>query len=77
MTKKEPPGFIRISEKNVSNIRLKEQLKRKLTRYKYYPVLVSLNESELESYLELTFEIGKCVMKLKNGKIKLNKKVRC
>lgn len=47
---------------------------KKLTRYKYYPILVSLNESELESYLELTFEIGKCVMKLKNGKVKLNKK---
>jgi len=47
---------------------------KKLTRYKYYPVLVSLNESELERYLELTFEIGKCVMKMKNGKMKLNKK---
>lgn len=47
---------------------------KKLTRYKYYPVLVTLNESELERYLELTFEIGKCVMKLKNGKIKLNRK---
>lgn len=46
----------------------------KLTPYKYYPVLVYLNEIELESYEQLTYEMSKCMIKDKNGKYKLNKR---
>ncbi len=45
---------------------------KKLTKYKYYPVLVTLTEEELEAYDQLSYEIGKCVIKGKNGKVKLN-----
>lgn len=45
----------------------------KLTPYKYYPVLVYLNEIELESYEKLSYEMSKCMIKDKNGKYKLNK----
>lgn len=45
----------------------------KLTPYKYYPVLVYLNEIELESYEQLSYEMSKCMIKDKNGKYKLNK----
>lgn len=44
----------------------------KLTPYKYYPVLVYLNEEELEQYEQLSFEISKHVIK-NTGKIKLDK----
>jgi superfamily II DNA or RNA helicase len=47
---------------------------KKLTRYKYYPIIVTLNDEELRQYSELTYEIGKCVMKGKNGKLKLSEK---
>lgn len=43
-----------------------------LTKYKYYPVLVTLTEDELEAYDQLSYEIGKCVIKGKNGKMKLS-----
>jgi superfamily II DNA or RNA helicase len=46
----------------------------KLTPYKYYPVIVSLNEKELEAYSYLTQEIGKCIIQDKNGKKKLSEK---
>ena len=46
----------------------------KLTKYKYYPVMVYLNEEELGSYESLSFEMAKCLIKDKNGKWKLNKK---
>ncbi|MCH3955347.1 MAG: DEAD/DEAH box helicase family protein [Eubacterium sp.] len=46
----------------------------KLTPYKYYPVLVYLSDIELESYEQLSFEISKCLITGKDGKLKLNKR---
>ena len=45
---------------------------KKLTPYKYYPVLVTLTEDELEAYDHLSYEIGKCVVKGRDGKMKLS-----
>jgi superfamily II DNA or RNA helicase len=45
---------------------------KKLTKYKYYPVVVTLTEQELEAYDNLSYEIGKCMIKGKNGKMKLS-----
>lgn len=45
---------------------------KKLTKYKYYPIVVTLTEEELEAYDNLSYEIGKCIMKCKNGKMKLS-----
>ncbi len=45
----------------------------KLTRYYYYPIVVALTEDELRIYNELTYEIGKSIVKTKNGKTKLSK----
>ena len=42
-----------------------------LTPYYYHPVLVSLNELELEQYLDLTSKIRKNLHLDKNGKVKL------
>ena len=47
---------------------------KKLTRYKYYPIIVTLNDDELRRYSELTYEIGKCLIKGKNGKVKFSEK---
>ncbi|MGI6448872.1 MAG: DEAD/DEAH box helicase family protein [Desulfitobacteriia bacterium] len=47
---------------------------KKLTKYKYYPIIVTLNEQELELYTQLSYEIGKCLIKGRNGKLKLNEK---
>ncbi|NMI07773.1 DEAD/DEAH box helicase family protein [Paenibacillus sp. SZ31] len=47
---------------------------KKLTPYKYYPIIVNLNESELEAYTLLSQEINKCVIVDKNGKKKLSEK---
>ena len=47
---------------------------KKLSRYKYYPIIVTLNDDELKRYLEITYEIGKCLIKGKNGKLKLSEK---
>lgn len=44
----------------------------KLTKYKYYPIVVTLTDEELEAYDNLSYEIGKCIMKGKNGKPKLS-----
>lgn len=46
----------------------------KLTPYKYYPVLVHLNESELEMYNFLSQEINKCIIVDRNGNKKLSDK---
>ena len=46
----------------------------KLTRYKYYPYVVTLTDDELMAYENLTYEIGKCVIKGRNGKVKLSKR---
>ena len=45
---------------------------KKLTKYKYYPIVVTLTEEELEAYDNLSYEIGKCIMKGTNGKMKLS-----
>lgn len=45
----------------------------KLTPYKYYPVVVHLNEEELSSYEQLSYEMAKCLIKDKSGNFKLNK----
>lgn len=47
---------------------------KKLTRYKYYPVVVSLTDDEFVYYEQYSREISKCVVKGKNGKLKLNEK---
>lgn len=46
----------------------------KLTPYKYYPIKIYLNELELESYEQLSYEMSKCMIKDKQGKYKLNKR---
>ena len=46
----------------------------KLTKYKYYPVLTTLNDYELDKYTVLSFEIAKCIIKGKGGILKLNEK---
>ncbi len=46
----------------------------KLTKYKYYPVICTLNEGELQRYNELTYEIGKCIINDKHGKKKLSER---
>lgn len=43
----------------------------KLTRYKYYPVIVNLTDEELKKYYDLTASICKCLKKDKHGKITL------
>jgi len=47
---------------------------KKLTPYKYYPVIVTLNEQELSRYNELSYELSKCIIKGKNGKLKLSER---
>ena len=47
---------------------------KKLTPYKYYPIIVTLNEYELQQYSQLTYEIGKCMIKGKNGKMTLSER---
>ena len=46
----------------------------KLTRYKYYPVVVHLTDDELEKYEQKTYEMSQCLIKGKDGKYKLNKR---
>jgi len=46
----------------------------KLTPYKYYPVVVYLNEDEHKKYDQLSYEMSKCLIKGRNGKFKLNKR---
>lgn len=45
---------------------------KKLTPYKYYPILVYLSEDELIDYSNLTYEISKHVIQDKNGNKKLD-----
>ncbi|MBB5182685.1 DEAD/DEAH box helicase family protein [Catenisphaera adipataccumulans] len=47
---------------------------KKLTPYKYHPILIYLSDIELESYEELSYEMSKCLIKGKDGKYKLNKR---
>lgn len=44
----------------------------KLTPYKYYPIVVYLTDDELSEYEQLTMEISKCLIKGKNGTMKLS-----
>lgn len=46
---------------------------KKLTPYKYYPVVISLTDDELRRYEQLSFEMAHNLIKGKNGKIKLSK----
>jgi superfamily II DNA or RNA helicase len=47
---------------------------KKLTPYKYYPIITALNEFELERYDWLTSEIYKCASKGKKGESRLSEK---
>ena len=47
---------------------------KKLTRYKYYPIIVSLNYDELNKYTNLSKAIQRCLVKTKDGTYKLNEK---
>lgn len=47
---------------------------KKLTPYKYHPVVVYLTEDELREYEKISFEMSKCLMKTRSGKIKLSKR---
>lgn len=47
---------------------------KKLTRYKYYPVITTLNDEEMTVYSDLTSEISKCVIKGENGIARLSEK---
>lgn len=46
----------------------------KLTKYKYYPIIVSLPEDERAAYADYSRQIAKCLIKGKNGKLKLSEK---
>ncbi len=46
----------------------------KLTKYKYYPILVYLTDDELLRYEQKSYEMSKCLIKGKDGKYKLNKR---
>lgn len=46
----------------------------KLTKYKYYPIIVSLSDSERELYADYSRQMAKCLKKGKNGKLVLNDK---
>ena len=46
----------------------------KLTKYKYYPIIVSLSEDERAAYADYSCQIAKCLIKGKNGKLKLSEK---
>lgn len=46
----------------------------KLTPYKYYPIIITLSDDELEKYLSLTAEIGKCVINNRNGEKSLSER---
>lgn len=45
----------------------------KLTRYKYYPILVYLNEDELAEYEKLSCEMSGCLKKDTSGRMRLTK----
>lgn len=47
---------------------------KKLTPYKYYPIVVNLSGSELEAYTLLSQEINKCFINDKNGRKKLSER---
>lgn len=44
----------------------------KLTPYKYFPIIVHLNDDELEKYEQLSLEISKHIIKIDNKTVKLD-----
>lgn len=46
----------------------------KLTEYKYYPIIVTLTNGEVEEYKELSLEISKCLRRNKRGKYELSER---
>lgn len=48
----------------------------KLTPYKYYPVIVTLTEDELQEYNDLSLQIAKNMMTKENGKVVMNEKAK-
>ena len=46
----------------------------KLTKYKYYPIIVSLSEDERAAYADYSRQIAKYLIKGKNGKFKLSER---
>jgi superfamily II DNA or RNA helicase len=46
----------------------------KLTRYKYYPIITTLNDNENRIYIGLTIEMSKCLIKGKDEKTRLNER---
>jgi len=47
---------------------------KKLVRYKYFPIISTLNDQEYSIYSDLSYQISKCIIKEKNGSIRLNEK---
>ncbi len=47
---------------------------KKLTPYKYYPVIVALSDEERMQYDTLSRQIAKCIIKGRNGRVKLSEK---
>lgn len=47
---------------------------KKLTPYKYFPVLTVLDENELKIYIQLSNEISRCTLTSKDGKTKLSER---
>ncbi len=46
---------------------------KKLTPYKYFPVLVHLNDEELANYEQISFELSRHVSKSRSGRVKFDK----
>lgn len=46
----------------------------KLTKYKYYPIIVSLTDDERDSFHKLSKEIQRCLSKQSDGSMKLNER---
>ena len=46
----------------------------KLTKYKYYPTIVSLTDNERDTFQKLSKEIQKCLSKQRDGSMKLNER---
>jgi superfamily II DNA or RNA helicase len=47
---------------------------KKLTRYKYHPIITTLNKDEMAVYTDLTLQMSKCLAKGKDGKYRLNER---
>ena len=47
---------------------------KKLTRYKYYPIITTLNKDEMAVYTDLTLQMSKCLVKGRDGKYRLNER---